>query len=402
MCSKGQRYSTILSFTLIFVIGFSLLSSLSSMLFFTLENATDSSLSINFNHPLGALCAFFFLIHYAFLYLGYALPFVLCFLAMITALLVLVDILRYRRSTWLMGLAMVTCLCVFGYGLLSSIVLLIVAFVIGIVLLDQTYFLNKTYDQPYDISGLFDDYAALFIGFKVQGDPNMDVLHRQALSDASIQTEKVRLICFHMATYALSVVTLGLAYGLCVHLNMKQTIAYRKINGLTMTYEGKAIGWLCKGLKWWVCTVLTCGIYWLIGCIAYDKAATLAEQCHIENGSSSSFLDGTMMDYGLIHLFGMVITIASLGILYPLYASASNRYLINHTVIDGYRLMDGQTLKYRCIHWLWCYPLLIITFGLFSGYDALGNLIHDNASIMIDENPYLYASNEELLDASSC
>ena len=402
MCSKGQRYGTILSFTLIFIVGFDLLSFLSSEIFYALEAASGSFLSINFTSPLGPLCVFFFLIHYALLYLGYALPFVIAMMAAISAILVLIDFLSYRRCTLLMGLTMVSLMCVFAYGITDSTFLLVAALLIGIILFDQTYFLNKSYDQPYAFDGLLADYGALFFGFTVEGNQENDVLHRHAMQDASIQAQNVRLIVFSIATYVLSVISLGLAYGWCVHLNMKQTIRYRKLNGWTMTYDGKAIYWFIKGLKWWFFTVLTCGVYWLIGCIALDKTATLATQCHIENGSNPSFFDGTMMDYGLIHVFGMVLTIVSLGMLYPIYSTMSSRYLINHTVIDGYRLIDQRTLKSQCMHWLWCYPLLIVSVGLFSGYDAIGNLIHDNAMIGIDHQPFLYASDEVLSDASVC
>lgn len=400
MCSKGQRYGSILSFALIFVLLFALLCNGSSILLDYLEAAGGQKLSINFDSSLSGLATFCFIFNYALMYLQYALPYGLITLALIAILCVLMDIIRYRKFTVLMGLTILSMVFIIAYGMTSQWLFLVVSLFIGLILFDQTYLLNKTYDSHYAFKGIVADYMALFVGFNVKDDVQMDLLHRQAMKARNPMVKPMYLTLINILLYLLTILTLGLAYGLTIHIKAKVMIKHLTIQNQSVIYQGKWFTWFIKGIKWWLFTVLTMGLYWLLGGITLDKADTLASLCHFDSDQTMpSFFDGTMTDFGWIHLFSIGITILSLGILYPIGSTMVSRYLINHTVIDGIRLVDGSSVKYRFFHWVWCYPLLILTLGLFHGYDQVGQLINANQKIDFDDDPYLYANDESFADS---
>ena len=401
MCSKGQRYGTILSFSLLFVVLFSILLDGSTNLFYALEAASGSSLSINFDSPVGILAAICFIFNYALMYLNYALPYGFTTFALVTIICILIDIIRYRKLSLLMVLTMVSMVLVMVYGLTNQWMVLVISMLIGLILFDQTYFLNKTYDLPYAFKGLLSDYIALFVGYHVQDHAKMDICHYHTIKSHHWMVSPVAVTVINCLLYLVNIITLGLSYGLTIHIKAKMMISSLSIQNQHLIYQGKWVVWLIKGIKWWIFTGFTLGFYWLCGCVQLDKIDTLTSQIHFESDdSNASFFDGTMFDYSLIHLFGMVLTILSFGLLYPLYQTISNRYLINHMVIDGFRLVDGSSLKSYIFHWIWCYPLLIITLGLFHGYDQLGQWIKANDKIGFDDDPYLYQANESYVSAS--
>ena len=396
MVSKGQRYTTIISFSLIGVLLLYLCDDLTTALFVAFENASGSSLSINLNAPFGLACGICFLLHYVFMYTIYGLPMVLMVISLVCGAMVLIDIIRYRKLTVLMVLSVLSMVSVFYYGYTDHLYALFIALAIGLILFDQTYFLQRRYDQPYALAGLASDYMALFIGFKTNGKTTMDLGYIHVAQQSRLSYPKVKLAILNIVLILLSIISLGTLYGLTIHYRLKWSMSYRLIDGKEIVYNGKWYRWFIKGLKWVVFTLLTLGLYPLLGFIKMDQVNTMIECLHFSdaNENDQSFSDMNMMDYLWIHTLGMIITIVSFGLLYPVYKTTSDHYLINHCVIDGYRLIDTASLKTNFIQWVWQYPLMIITIGCYRGIDHAIAIPWYNQCIHVDDDPLIYARDE--------
>ncbi len=85
-----------------------------------------------------------------------------------------------------------------------------------------------------------------------------------------------------------------------------------------------------------------------------------------ENGHPSSFFDGGVLGYLGWHLLGVLLTVISLGILYPLAEILILKWEYKHTVINGKRLVfDGGYFSLLGHVLLWIL-LSVITLGIYT------------------------------------
>ena len=93
----------------------------------------------------------------------------------------------------------------------------------------------------------------------------------------------------------------------------------------------------------------------------YDLIKALWE----EKQMNDSYFDGGLL--GLIgwYFFGFLLTIASLGILYPFAVVLVVRWRVEHTVINGRRLAFDGTATQLFGNWLLWLFLIIITLGIY-------------------------------------
>jgi len=84
------------------------------------------------------------------------------------------------------------------------------------------------------------------------------------------------------------------------------------------------------------------------------------------NISRDSFFDGGLLSLIGIRLCGILMTIFTLGILYPWAICLSYGWKINHTVIEGRRLHFSGSAIGLFGNWIKWLLLSIITFGIYS------------------------------------
>lgn len=78
-----------------------------------------------------------------------------------------------------------------------------------------------------------------------------------------------------------------------------------------------------------------------------------------------SFFDGGLISYIGWFLLGLIVTVLSLGILYPWAVVMLYGWKINHTVIDGHRMHFNGTALGLFGHWIKWWFLTIITLGIY-------------------------------------
>lgn len=79
-----------------------------------------------------------------------------------------------------------------------------------------------------------------------------------------------------------------------------------------------------------------------------------------------SFFDGGLLSWIGWVILGAIVTIFSLGLLYPWALCMTYGWKINHTVINGHRMQFNGTGVGLFGHWIKWLLLMIITLGIYS------------------------------------
>ncbi|OJF91781.1 DUF898 family protein [Alkalibacterium sp. 20] len=79
----------------------------------------------------------------------------------------------------------------------------------------------------------------------------------------------------------------------------------------------------------------------------------------------TSFFDGGLFELIFWSLFGGIVTVLSLGLLYPWLICRLFAWKINHTVIDGMRMNFSGSAVGLFGNWIKWWALTIITLGIY-------------------------------------
>lgn len=79
-----------------------------------------------------------------------------------------------------------------------------------------------------------------------------------------------------------------------------------------------------------------------------------------------SYFDGSLLTYIGWAILGAIVTVLTLGIAYPWALVKMYKWKIDHTVIEGRRLVFNGSAISLFAHWLKWLFLIIITFGIYS------------------------------------
>jgi len=80
----------------------------------------------------------------------------------------------------------------------------------------------------------------------------------------------------------------------------------------------------------------------------------------------NSYFDGGLLSLIGVMFLGMLMTVFTLGILYPWAVCLAYGWKINHTVIDGHRMHFSGSALGLFGNWIKCLALSIITLGIYS------------------------------------
>ena len=169
-----------------------------------------------------------------------------------------------------------------------------------------------------------------------------------------------------LIAFIVSVITLTLAYPAMKCWKMRWQTKHTYINGRHLVFDGKGIQLFGKYIIWFLLTIITLGIYYLVrgklNIVRWQTKHTHIEG--VENGESK-FTGSAIGLFGhtLLVVFVTIITF-TLGLYWGI--CHIRRWYVNHTVYDGYSLkFDGKGIQLfgKCICWA---LLTIITLGIYS------------------------------------
>lgn len=163
----------------------------------------------------------------------------------------------------------------------------------------------------------------------------------------------------------LSIISLGIAWPFLVSMKLKYVASRTYINGEKQVFDGNGMQLFGKYILWLFLTVITLGIYsiWLKNNVR--KWITKHTHFVVSETGESRFIGGVFEYYFLTIGIG-ILKIITLGILSFWAHCVLNRYLVNHTVIDGVKLrFDGTAMQYFGKRVLWLF-LTVVTLGIYS------------------------------------
>lgn len=163
-----------------------------------------------------------------------------------------------------------------------------------------------------------------------------------------------------------SLITLSLAYPAMMCWKMRWETKHTYINGRHLVFDGKGIQLFGKYIIWFLLSVITLGIYFLV-CGRINIVKWQTQHTHIEGveKGESKFTGGALglLGHTLLVLFVSIITL-SFGVYWGI--CHLKRWYAKHTIYDGYTIeYDGKAIQLfgKCICWA---LLTIITIGIYS------------------------------------
>ncbi len=170
-----------------------------------------------------------------------------------------------------------------------------------------------------------------------------------------------------------TIFSFGIALPWLVCFRQKYLASRTHINGKTQRFDGNGVQLIGKYLLWLLLTILTCGIgafflkanlhKWIVSHTHFTEETEETEQ--------KSYYDGTLLMYMVISAVSSFVKTITLGFASPWMHCWKERYLTNHSVIDGHRLdFDGTGLQLYGKKFLWGF-LTVITLGIFSHFQEI-------------------------------
>lgn len=189
----------------------------------------------------------------------------------------------------------------------------------------------------------------------------------------------IQVIGWKMLGTLISIVTLGILYPLKVAWVQGWKINHRYINGKKLSFNGNGFQLLGKYILWWLLSIITLGIYliflpkkieqWVTyhtHFVNLEEVDEKTKKLFTNNGitNESKFNGGVLQLLGW-NILGFLITLFTLGILYPVSVSFKQRWRINHQNINGLDMrFDGNGFQLLGRYLLW-WLLSIITIGIY-------------------------------------
>ena len=167
--------------------------------------------------------------------------------------------------------------------------------------------------------------------------------------------------------------TLGAPWGKCFKL--KYELGHMVLGGNKLRFDADGSELFVEQFKWNFLTGITLGIYGLW--VPIKKKKWIVSHIGFEDEKvdpNKSYFTGTMLRLLGINLLCILITLISLGLLFPLAECIKLRWLAKNTVINGHRVIfEGKALKLysKYIKWI---LLIIITLGIYGFWVPLRKL----------------------------
>ncbi|MBO5416195.1 MAG: DUF898 family protein [Clostridia bacterium] len=190
-----------------------------------------------------------------------------------------------------------------------------------------------------------------------------------------------------------TIFSLGIAFPWLVCFRQKYIASRTTINGRKQRFDGNGLQLLGKYILWVLLAIVTLGVgafflkanmhKWIV------SHTHFADEPEAEGESNKSYYDGSLLMYAWISAVSGFVKVISLGFASPWMYCWKERYMTNHSVIDGHRLdFDGMGVQFCGKKFLWSF-LTILTCGVYSLFRAINvkkwTLQHTNLEELVLE-----------------
>ncbi len=198
-------------------------------------------------------------------------------------------------------------------------------------------------------------------------------------TESEFDGKTIQYIGWNILGALVTVVTLGILYPVRVALVEGWKINHRIINGKRLRFDGNGFQLLGKYILWWLLCIVTFGIYalflpkkiqqWVTKHTHFVNMEDETEENRKlleQNGIvAESKFEGRILVYIGWQILGLLVTVLTLGILYPVRVAWIKRWEINGQNINGLQMrFDGNGFQLLGKYILW-WLLSIVTFGIF-------------------------------------
>ena len=207
---------------------------------------------------------------------------------------------------------------------------------------------------------------------------------KEVRTDSYFDGGILELIGWNILAILITVFSLGLANSWAKCMLYTWQLKHTVYNGKRLKFEGTGGDLFVNRFKWLFFTIITLGIYALF--IPVKKAKWVISNIHFEDEEfvkEESFFDGKTIQLIGINILSKIITIFSLGLLYPFAVCLKLRWINKHTVINKKKLVfAGSSLRLWGKYLLWDI-LTLITFGIFAIWIPILSLKWETKNIHI-------------------
>lgn len=150
----------------------------------------------------------------------------------------------------------------------------------------------------------------------------------------------LELIGWRILAFLITAVTLGIATPWAKCMLYSWQIKHTIYNGKRLKFEGTGGDLFVNMFKWLFFTIITLGIYALF--IPIRKTRWVISNIHFEDEEyvkEESFFDGKTIQLIGINILSKIITIFSLGLLYPFAICLKLKWINKHTIINRKKLV---------------------------------------------------------------
>ena len=168
-----------------------------------------------------------------------------------------------------------------------------------------------------------------------------------------------------LLTILATVFSLGIAYPFMMCWKLRWEVNHTIVDGQKLTFDGKGIQLFGKYIIWWLLSIVTFGIYFLIW-MPLNVTRWQAKHTHFEGTTNmQSKFNGNVWAYFGLRLLTRLVKSVTLGIGSFWAHCFLQRWVTKHTSYDGYRLkFDGTGWQFfgKCIVWV---LLTVVTLGIY-------------------------------------
>lgn len=163
--------------------------------------------------------------------------------------------------------------------------------------------------------------------------------------------------------------TLGFGMPWVVRREYTWLYEHQVIDDKKLAFEGKAASLFGQWVKWMLLSIITLGIYSFL--VPLKEMQWVTKNTHIQNfgtnGSDNrSEFDGKFWSFWGMRFVNALIVVFTLGICTPWAIVREQRWLAEHRVFDGQRLVFDGKASGLIGHWIKWMLLSIITLGIYA------------------------------------
>lgn len=198
-------------------------------------------------------------------------------------------------------------------------------------------------------------------------------------TESEFDGKTIQYIGWNILGTLVTVVTFGILYPVSLAWVEGWKINHRTINGKRLRFDGNGFQLLGRYILWWLLCIVTIGIYalflpkkiqqWVTKHTHFVNLEDETEENRKlleQNGIvAESKFEGRNLAYIGWQILGFLVTLLTLGILYPVRLAWIKRWEINGQNINGLQMrFDGHGFQLLGKYILW-WLLSIVTFGIF-------------------------------------